>query len=127
MRPFQFLLLVFALLAASASAQTIRSSIGGTVTDVSRQPLTGAAVTLTDDATNEKRSEVTNARGEFLIPTLTPGGYHLEIEHTGYRKYVQSLTLELDQELRVDVPMLAGNRMQTIEVTAKRAIVKTDS
>jgi hypothetical protein len=127
MRPFHIVLLVFALLAASAGAQTVRSSIGGTVTDVSHQALSGAAVTLTDDATNEKRSKVTDAHGEFLIPTLAPGGYHLEIEHAGYRKYVQPLTLALDQELRVDAPMLAGNRTETIEVTAKRAMVKTDS
>src|ERR1700691_4939836 len=98
MRPFHIVLLVFALLAASAGAQTVRSSIGGTVTDVSHQALSGAAVTLTDDATNEKRSKVTDAHGEFLIPTLAPGGYHLEIEHAGYRKYVQPLTLALDQE-----------------------------
>ncbi len=112
---------------AHSSAQSIRGSIGGTVTDASHLAMGGAGITLTDEATNKERQAVTDARGEFLISLVPPGAYRLEVERDGYRKHVQHLALEVDQELRVDVPLLAGNRTETIDVTATRAMVRTDS
>lgn len=95
--------------------------------DASRKPLAGAHVALTGDATNKKRSAVTDALGEFLITSVPPGAYHLEADHAGYRSTVQPLTLEVDQELRVELPLLAGNRTEAIVVTASRSMVRTDS
>src|SRR5205085_10885809 len=62
-----------------------------------------------------------------LIPLVAPGTYHLEVDHAGYRKHVQALTLEVDQELRVDVPLIAGNPTEQIVVTATRSMARTDS
>ncbi len=127
MRNFLFVLFLSALLTPRSGAQTISGSIGGTVTDAAQKPVSGAVVTLTEGATAKKRSAVTDARGEFLVPTLPPGRYQLEVEHAGYGKNVQQLTLALDQEFRIDVPLLPGNRTDTVEVTAARPVVKTDS
>jgi hypothetical protein len=121
------LLLLLLDLGSPASAQTIRGSIGGTVTDASHNPVDRAAITLTEAATNKKRSAVANARGEFLVPTLPPGNYNLDVEQAGYRNYIQQVTLGLDQELHVEVMLLSGNRTDTVEVTAVRTMVKTDS
>jgi len=115
------------LLAANASAQSVRGSIAGVVTDSSHQPVTGATVTLTEEATNKKRSAVSDVHGEFLVTALPPGSYQLQVEHAGYRTHRQALTLAVDQEFQVEVPLLAGNRTDAIEVTATRAVVKTDS
>ncbi len=127
MRLLSISILSTTLLLSTASAQTIRSSIGGTVSDTSHNPISGATVNLIEDATGKKRATVADAQGEFLVPTLPPGNYRLEVAHSGYRDYVQELTLALDQELRVDVPLLPGNRTDTVEVTATPAMVKTDS
>ena len=127
MRPFHLAVLLLAIAVAHSSAQSVRGSIGGTVTDASHLAVGGAGITLTDEATNKKRQAVTDARGEFLISLVSPGTYRLEVERDGYRKHEQLLALEVDQELRVDVPLLAGNRTETIDVTATRAIVRTDS
>ncbi|HVP49444.1 MAG TPA: carboxypeptidase regulatory-like domain-containing protein, partial [Bryobacteraceae bacterium] len=115
------------LLAANASPQSVRGSIAGTVTDASHQPIGGAAVTLTEEATNKKRSAVSDLHGEFLVTALPPGSYQLQVEHAGHRTHRQGLTLAVDQELHADVPLLAGNRTDAIVVTATRAMVKTDS
>src|SRR5689334_2132843 len=104
MRPIYFVVSLIVLVAAIAPAQSVRGSIAGIVTDASRKPLDGAAVTLTEEATNKKRPAITDSRGEFLVSAVLPGSYQLEVEHAGYRKYAQRLTLALDQELRVDVP-----------------------
>src|SRR5579863_1587405 len=115
------------MLAAASSAQSVRGSIAGVVTDAAHQPLGGAAVTLTEEATNKKRTAVSDSHGEFLVTALPPGAYQLQVEHAGYRAHRQSLALAVDQEFHVEVPLLAGNRTDTIEVTATRSMVKTDS
>ena len=115
------------LLAANSNAQSVLGSIAGVVTDSSHQPLNGAAITLTEEATNKKRSALSDPHGEFLVTALPPGNYQLQVEHTGYRTHRQALTLAVDQEFHIEVPLLAGNRTDSVEVTATRAMVKTDS
>ena len=120
-------LLVSALLLPAAAAQTIRGSIGGTVFDTSRKPVSGASVSLTENTTGKKRSTIADSRGDFLVPTLPPGKYRLDVARPGYREYAQEVTLALDQDLRIDVPLLSGTRTDTVEVTAAPNMVKTDS
>ena len=127
MRLLYFAIPIFLLLAPGATAQSVRGAIAGLVTDASSKNIQGATITLTEEATNRKRAVVTDGRGEFLVTALPPGGYRLEVEHAGYRKHVQTLTLEVDQEMHVEVPLLTGNRTDTIVVTATRSMVKTDS
>src|SRR5271169_870167 len=127
MRLLYLALLLLLLLAPGAMAQSVRGAISGVVTDASSKVILGATVTLTEEGTNRKRTAGTGGHGEFLVTALPPGIYRLEVEHAGYRKHVQTLTLAVDQEMHVEVPLLAGNRTDTIEVTAARAMVKTDS
>lgn len=74
MRPLYPLIFLLALLLPTASAQTIRGSIGGTVSDASHN-VTGATVSLTEEATGKKRTTVADAHGDFLVPTLAPSNY----------------------------------------------------
>ena len=127
MRLLYFALPMALMMAPGATAQSVRGAISGIVTDASSKEVQGATVTLTEEGTNRKRSAITGGHGEFLVTALSPGSYRLDVEHAGYRKHVQTLTLAVDQEMHVEVPLLAGNRTDTIEVTAARTMVKTDS
>src|SRR5690348_10042638 len=127
MRTFHFTLCLALLWTSYCLSQSVRGSVSGTVTDASQKALAGATVTLTDDATNKIRTAETDVRGDFLVTGALPGSYHLAVEKAGYRKYLLPLTLALNQELRVDVPLLAGSRSDAIVVTATRSMVKTDS
>src|SRR5690242_10922156 len=127
MRPLSFGCLIFVVFGLSSDAQTVRGSIGGTVRDPSNTPVAGAAVTITEDGTSRKRSTESDTRGEFLVSLVPPGAYHLEVDRAGFRKHIQALTLEVNQELHVDVPLLAGDHIDTVVVTATRSLVKTDS
>jgi hypothetical protein len=82
---------------------------------------------LTEEATAKKRSAVTDTRGAFLISALAPGSYWLVVERMGFQKHSRRLTLAVDQELSLELALIAGNHVDTIEVTATRIAVKTDS
>ena len=115
------------LLAGVSLAQTVRSTVSGLVTDDRARPLAGARIVLTHLETSRERPAESDGHGEFLITMLPPGRYRLEVEANGYRKHTQDLTLLTNQEVRLDVPLLAGQIAERVVVTAARAVLRTDS
>ncbi|MFB3094276.1 MAG: carboxypeptidase-like regulatory domain-containing protein, partial [Candidatus Acidiferrales bacterium] len=115
------------LLAPEAYPQSLRGSIGGVVTDASQLPLPDVRVSLVHEGTNKSRTATTDAQGEFLVSLLPPGSYRLEAEREGYRKHLQRVVLLINQEIRIEVPLLPGSVSQQIEVTTTREWLKTDS
>src|SRR5688572_19861209 len=65
--------------APSAAAQT-SGTVRGIVTDAQGQPVEGATVTITGEATGRKYQSKTNRRGEFIQIGLTVGPYVLVAE-----------------------------------------------
>ena len=127
MKPYIALLVILFLSRPATHAQSVNGSIGGSVTDSSGKTIAGAAVTLTAEDTGGKRTAISDSLGRFLISVLHPGSYRLEAERSGFQKTVRRVELLVDQEVRIDVPLLAGGRVEQVEVTAHRGIVKIDS
>ena len=121
------ILLTVLLLPAAAPAQSVRGTITGTVTDASRLPISGATVRLVRLETNRLRDAVTDTLGGFTISNLPPGEYRIETEHEGYRKYVREVPLRLNQEVQIEIPLLPGQRTDTVEVTAALDPLRTES
>src|ERR1035441_10470223 len=65
------------------SAQTSYGSIVGTVTDASTSSIPGAAVTLTNAGTAERRSSETDQNGSYQFVNLVPGIYAIDVEKAG--------------------------------------------
>lgn len=100
------LLLVFLLcLTTSAGAQTHRGSVRGTVYDPNEAAIPGAEVKLIHTETNLTRTITSDAEGKYTSSSLPPGAYRLEVSVQGFRKFVQDLTLKVNQELRADAAM----------------------
>ncbi len=127
MRAKLVLLLAFSLVESFAHGQTPRALLRGRVTDTSRAPLVGAQISLVHQDTNEKRSTGSGIDGEFVLSLLPPGTHRLEVEMTGYKKYIQQFSLQVNQELRVDIPLEIGTLTQEIVVTAPSTPLKRDS
>ena len=72
-----------------------------------------------------ERTAVRPAQGEFLLTLLAPGTYRLEVDASGYRRHVQELLLDLNQEMRVEVPLLPGKTTEQVNVTATRSLLRT--
>src|SRR5215831_13822790 len=67
-----------------ASAQGFYGGIRGAVHDAGGV-LPGVEVTLTNAATNLKRSSVTNETGEYVFASLDPGTYTLKAALQGFK------------------------------------------
>ncbi|BDC48797.1 hypothetical protein F183_A11130 [Bryobacterales bacterium F-183] len=129
MSRFKSVALCYALLATATlvSAQTL-GDISGEVKDPTGAILPGAAVTITNSATNASRSTVTNDAGLYAFPALQPGLYNITAELKGFKKYSQNgIELQVQGNLRVDIAMTVGDVSEILEVTAQGALLATEN
>jgi len=120
-----FLILLF--LQTATRAQSVGGTITGVVTDAAFQPIANAAVQLIQLETNRSRSAVTGSQGIFTISGLPPGEYRIEADREGYRKHVQRVALQVNQEIQIEIPLVAGQRTDSVQVTAVRGLLRTES
>ena len=86
MRKLIFLTTSCALLAMSASAQTITGSITGAIKDSSGASAPNVKVTATDISKNQKYDTTSNAVGLYTFPFLPASNYSIEVEAPGFRR-----------------------------------------
>jgi hypothetical protein len=119
-----------ALLAAeSLPAQSISSSIVGSVRDPSGLSVPGARVTLTQVATGVKREISTSQQGDFVFSTLPAAEYSLMVVAGGF-KTLEKLGIMLSASETLSVGALeltVGGTVETVTVTAQGSSVQTAS
>ncbi|HUV68686.1 MAG TPA: carboxypeptidase regulatory-like domain-containing protein [Terracidiphilus sp.] len=102
-------------------------NIQGTVTDSTGAVIPNAAVTLTEQATQVKRSAVSNSAGAYLFPGIPIGKYNLGISAPGFKSYQQTgITLEVGSSIAVNATLTVGSKEQTVEVQAEGLALQTE-
>ena len=113
------------LLSSPLAAQSTFGSISGTVTDASGAAVADAQVTLTSAATSAKQTFTTGPDGLYSFVNLNPGEYTLEVEKTGFKHFKrESVIVQVQQAVRIDVAMELGAVSQTVEVTAETPLLQ---
>lgn len=112
----------------SVYAQTISTSMLGTVMDPSGAAAPGVEVTATNIGTNQSRRVTTNDLGYYVLPALEPGEYRLTVQKAGFKTQVRSgIVLQVNQKLTVDVTLAIGEVGETVSVTAEAPVVDAAS
>jgi len=121
------LCLAFMVMAAmSASAQTFRGGIVGTVTDNSGAAVADAQVTVNNIDTGLTRTAQTDGSGNFLFSELPIGNYSVTVVKQGFRTETQkSVAVAVSSDSRVDFKMNPGEVKQIVEVTSEIPQVDT--
>ncbi len=110
------LLLALACVPALRS-QTYTGSITGIVRDATGGSVPGAQVSLININTNEKRTQTTSADGAYTFPLVPPGNYRLEVEHTGFQKFVRpNIRIEVQSQVEINATLQVGEVTQQVEV-----------
>lgn len=116
------------VVAMPVAAQTSYGSVVGTVADASSSNIPGAAVTLTNLGTAERRSAETDVSGNYQFVNLVPGNYRLEIEKSGFKHLTRDgIRVETQNALRIDAIMEVGSVDQKLEVTAQAPLLQTEN
>ena len=101
----------------SVSAQTYRGTIRGTVSDPSGAVIPGADIKLKNEATNETRAAQTDPHGQYSVSSLRPGAYLLDVNVPNFMRAQRTLTLLVNQEIRVDIEMALSGDQVSVDVT----------
>jgi hypothetical protein len=112
----------------SLCAQGASGRILGRVSDPTGAVLSGAKVTLTNEATNVSRNGLTNDNGDFSFVDVVPGTYTLQYELTGFKKNVQkNVIVDVNQVVTLNSTLQIGGSQETVEVTSEAPQVDTTS
>ncbi len=106
--------------------QATTAIISGNVSDASGAFIPAARVTATNLDTNIAREAVTGSGGEFSIRFLPIGSYRVEINASGFKRFVQSpLVLDLNRDARINAVMELGALSESVSVTTDAPQVNT--
>ncbi|MBV9499304.1 MAG: TonB-dependent receptor, partial [Acidobacteriaceae bacterium] len=125
---FAAAVLVWALVPRPSFGQNVYGSIAGTVTDASGSVVDAAKITLTNTATGESRSVLTNSGGDYTFVNILPARYKVEAEKAGFKKVVREpIIVDIESGLRVDLTLEVGAVTQTVEVTAAAPLLQPET
>lgn len=114
------------LLTLPGLAQESRGRIIGRVADASDALIPGARVTIANMATNVTATATTNSAGNFNVPFLLPGEYRIQVEATGFKRYVQDgVQVRVSETSEVNIQMEAGAVEETVEVRGQTPLLDT--
>jgi hypothetical protein len=113
--------------ATSLHAQlSTQATITGTVTDPSGAVVSGATVTLTDDATKVATVTRTNSDGDYIVPDLGVATYTVAITKKGFKTYtVSGVELHPTETVTVNATLAVGAETQNVTVNAVSSEVET--
>ena len=116
------------LLIAPASAQSVYGSIFGTVSDSTGAAVSGATITVKDEAKGTVVAVTSNASGDYSVPHLIPDVYDLKVTAKGFKSFeTKGIQVEADAAPRIDPTLEVGGGTETVEVNAdSQPELKTD-
>src|ERR1051325_2894061 len=120
--------LTMVLIASSAVSFNVfgQASNTGTVTGVVKDEkgglVPGASVKIVNVGTNAERTTTTTSDGVYEITQLVPGNYRLEIQASGFSKYVQEpVVVNVLQRTTANADLKVGGIGETVTVTGETA------
>ncbi len=102
--------------------------IRGTVTDAQGGVIAGAAVVITDTATDIKVERTTDALGNYEVPNLKFGTYKVTVNYTGFNTAeVVNVVLRGTSTVRVDVRLTPRTVAEQITVTTEAPLIQMEA
>jgi hypothetical protein len=107
------------LVTSPAFAQTITSTLEGTITDAMGAVVAGAHVTAQSATGGIERSVTSDADGVYRITSLPPGTYSISVSHSGFSaRPVDNVALTLNWTLVVDIRLEVAAFVSRVDVQA---------
>jgi hypothetical protein len=112
-------LFVIQVYVATALAQGTSATLSGTIVDQNNAAIPGASVTVTNNATRQKRETFTDDRGYFTVPLLLPAAYTVNVQREGFAPIeVSNVTLNVGDQKSLMIQLKAGNISEMVKIEA---------
>jgi hypothetical protein len=112
-----------------ARGQVSKGSVSGTVVDIQEHAVSGAAIRLVNQQTNDELSTVSGTEGIFRLNLLPVGLYHLEITKEGFRKAViDNVEVHSGADYGLgEIHLAVGSVDITVEVTSSAPLLESSA
>jgi len=122
-----FLFIVIAVATGLAHSQTT-ATLTGTVKDPQGAVIAGAAITVHAVATGADRTTVSDGAGDYVLSSLQPGEYTVQVKMTGFALYtVKSLVLQVDQKASLPISLSLESAGEIIQVEGGAPLIDAAS
>lgn len=120
---------VICLLAGVSRAQVTTGTVSGTVQDQQQAVVTGATVTLRNQATGRERQDTTTEGGLFVFDQVNPGEYSVTVERGGFkRSVVPKVVVAVSQTAVLTLTLETGEVTESVTVSSGvQEIINTSS
>src|SRR5215813_13515567 len=106
----------------------VTGSISGTVRDAAQAVVAGAQVNVTNVQTNLSQTATSASDGSYHFLALAAGTYKITVTAQGFRPYTTNeITVQVNDQLRMDIPLEVGTVVEEVDVTAHPVRVETES
>lgn len=114
------------LLLAVSFAQEFRATLAGRVLDPQGAIVPNAQVIVTRIDTGAKSETQTSAEGEFTLPFLAPGDYRIQIEASGFKRYLRDrYPIGTGERLSLEARLELGAAADVVTVIADASPLET--
>lgn len=122
MKKMYFALVALFMAATAFSQGVTTSSMQGTVSDGSGEPLFGANIVATHTPSGTVYGAISNEDGRFYLPNLRVGGpYKVAITYVGFQdRTFEGITLGLGQSYNLKATLSEGMELDEVVVTSQR-------
>jgi hypothetical protein len=109
----------------SAFGQSNFATLSGSINDAQSRPIRDARIQLRSKTIDAQRLIMPNMDGLFEIGGLMPGEYTMNVEAPGFTPVQQQVRLEGGQQMRLDLMLTVGKRMESLDFVAQSEILKS--
>jgi hypothetical protein len=122
-----FLFTVIAAATGLAHSQTT-ATLTGTVKDPQGAVIAGATITVHAVATGADRTAVSDNAGDYVLSSLQPGEYTVQVKMAGFALYtVKSLVLQVDQKASLPISLSLESAGEIIQVEGGAPLIDAAS
>jgi hypothetical protein len=121
-------LLLAAVFALPAGAQSLTGTLRGVVLDQQGQVVPDAKITLTNEGTGIDLTTTSSAAGTYNFPGLPTGSYKVKAESKGFAAYLRTgIQVQSSQVTDVTVNLEVATATTTVVVESGANVVQTES
>jgi hypothetical protein len=125
-RSYLVALVLTGCLAQPAFSQGL-TSVGGFAYDQSKAVLPGVEITITNDDTGFKREAITDEKGSYFLPQLTPADYTIVAKLAGFKTNRIRVALPVRDIVTVNLNLEVGEVSTVVDVVAPRDIPRVNA
>lgn len=122
-------LIVFSLLAiVPVDGQSPNGTISGIVVDPSGAAIVGAEILIANDATGVQYPAKTNGDGFYLVTSLPPGTYRLQVSNSGFKTIIKpDIVIHVQDALAINFTLPIGATSEVVTVQGGAPPINTEN